>query len=133
MGLKMTLGKELNALAYEFKDAYWAITDLSYDTKACYFRLRAYPNREAKLAHLTQVPVSYLPFGCAVSPVVNCVLYNWDAIFEIASVFPTGIPLDENQQKTMVYNFIKAYSKKLNIFFEDVFEEDNVIPEEVVE
>ena len=128
MGLKMTLPKECNHLDYEFKDAYWAVTDLSYDTKNCFFRLRAYPSREAKINDLTPLAPTLLPIGTSAYPVINSCLYLWEAIIPVMSVFENGIPLDENQQKTMVYNFVKAYTR---LPFEDVFEDDNI--EEVVE
>lgn len=121
MGLKLTLTKGNNHLAYDFVDAYWAITDLSYDTANCYFRLRAYPSREAKLADLSPVPFSTLPVGGASYPVVNCSLYMWEASIPTAQIFPSGIPLDADEQKTVVYNFIKAYT---GLPYEDVFEEE---------
>lgn len=126
MGLKMTLPRECNHLGYTFEDAYWAISELSYDTKNCYFRLSAYPSREAKLINLSPLNPTTLPIGSSSYPVVNCSLYLWEAIIPIVDIFPDGIPLDENSQKTSIYNFIKDYMKKKNysIPFEDVFEEE---------
>ena len=122
MGLKLTLPKECNHLDYEFKDAYWSISELSYDTKNCLFRLSAYPTREAKLANLSPLAPTLLPVGSSAYPVVNCELYLWEAIIPVQSIFLNGIPLDENEQKTSIYKFIKAYTR---LPFEDVFEDDN--------
>jgi hypothetical protein len=122
MGLKMTLAKENNHLNYDFINAYWSISELSYDTQNCYFRLKAYPSREAKLSDLSPLATPTLPMGGASYPVVNCSLYLWEAIIPIVNIFPDGIPLDENEQKTAIYKFIKEYTE---LPFEDVFEEDN--------
>lgn len=129
MGLKMTLPSGLNHMACEFIDAYWSIMDLGYDTKSCYFRLRAYPSRDAKLLNLSPVVNEpKLPVGSPSRPVVDCVLYNWEASFPIADIFHEGIPLDANEQKTAIYNHIKAYT---GLPFEDVFEEPQLT--EIVE
>lgn len=122
MGLKMTLPKECNHMNYTFENAYWSILDLSYDTKTCFFRLKAYPSREAKLSDLAPLNPTILPIGSSSYPLVNSSLYLWEGIFSINDIFPTGIPLDENQQKTAIYKFIKEYTE---LPFEDVFEEDN--------
>ena len=97
MGLQMTLEARYNHMATDFIDAYWKITTLTYDTDYAYFYLKAYPSRESS------------------------VLYQWGGIVSIQTVFPTGIPLDSNQQKSAVYNWIKAYTK---LPFTDVFEEE---------
>lgn len=121
MGLKMTLSRECNHLGYTFEDAYWAISELSYDTKNCLFRLSAYPSREAKLSDLSPLHPTILPIGSSSYPVVNCSLYMWEAIIPTVNIFPDGIPLDENEQKTRIYTFIKQYTE---LPFEDVFEEE---------
>ena len=120
MGLRKTLTKENNHLNFDFTNAYWAISDLSYDTGSCYFRLKAYPSREAKIKDLSPVEKSTLSFGGASYPVVNSALYVWEGIFPIADIFPAGIPLDEDLQKKVIYNFIKKYTAEN---FTDVFEE----------
>lgn len=121
MGLRMTLAKENNHLGYTFEGAYWAISELSYDTKNCYFRLSAYPSRDAKLIDLSPLNPTTLPMGSSSYPVVNCSLYLWEAIIPIMDIFPDGIPLNENEQKTRIYKFIKWYTE---LPFEDVFEEE---------
>ena len=119
MALQLTLPKECNNLYYEFEDAYWYISELGYDTQNCYFMLVAYPNREVRLIDGQLLPSNPLPIGGLTSNAVKGDLYRWRGIFPIADIFPTGIPLDVNQQKTAVYNFIKAYTK---LPFEDVYE-----------
>lgn len=119
MGLQLTLSKDDNCLKYEFIDAYWAVMDLSYDTNYCYFRLKAYPSREAKLQELTPLPHPSLPMGTQSQPLVKSELYVWEGIFLISDIFPNGIPLDSDQQKTAVYNFIKNYTE---LPWADVFE-----------
>lgn len=119
MGLQLTLSETNNSLKYEFKDAYWAVMDLSYDTSAVYFRLKAYPSRDSKIAQLTDLPAPTLPVGSQSHPVVSSELYIWEGIFPIVDIFPNGIPISSDEQKTMVYNFIKAYTK---LPFEDVYE-----------
>lgn len=122
MGLQLTLSSSNNHLNYEFKDAYWAISDIRYDTKNCFFKLKAYPSRDAKLQQLSLLPKSSLPVGSAVRTAIDCVLYGWEGIFPIEDMFPSGIPLDENAQKTRIYNVIKYYTE---LPFMDVFEEES--------
>ena len=119
MALQFTLPKECNNLYYEFVNAYWYIDDISYDTVNCYFNLLVFPNREVRLANGNLLPQNPLPIGGVPYNVVKGDIYKWKGIFPIADIFPTGIPLDVNQQKTAVYNFIKAYTK---LPFEDVYE-----------
>lgn len=119
MGLKMTLSKEKNCLYHDFVDAYWAISEVGYSTNACEFLLQAYPSRDAKLMHNVPLEDPSIGYGAPVKEVVDSVLYIWNGIFPIVDIFPQGIPLDENAQKTAIYNFIKAYTK---LPFEDVIE-----------
>lgn len=124
MGLSLTLSKENNHLAHEFVNAYWSIHDLSYDTQTCFFRLRAYPSREAKKNNMAEMAESTLAIGAQSYPVVNSCIYLWEGIFPIADIFPAGIPLDGDLQKKVLYNFIKKYTAdKFNIHFADVLEE----------
>lgn len=39
----------------------------------------------------------------------------------IKDIFPDGIPLDADKQKTAIYNWVKVYT---GLPFEDVFEEE---------
>lgn len=121
MGLEMTLPKECNHLGYTFDNAYWAISELGYDPKNCLFRLSAYPSREAKLSDLTPLTPRILPIGSSSYPVIKGALYLWEAVIPTVDIFPDGIPLDEDSQKTEIYNFIKAYT---NLPFVDVLEEE---------
>ena len=125
MGLKMTLPRECNNLQYEFKDAYWSITEIAYDTEFCYFVLACYPSREHKLIHGESMPEPVLPIGGVISNIIQTELYRWKGTFAITDIFPEYIPLDSNKQKTTIYNFIKAFTARLYINFEDVFEDDN--------
>ena len=120
MGLSLTLTKEQNTLYHDFENAYWAINDLSYDTTSCYFRLNAYPSREAKLKNLTTLENPTIGFGSSGSKVVNSILYTWEVQLAISDIFPNGIPLDSDEQKTTIYEWIKTYTK---LPFEDVLEE----------
>lgn len=121
MGLQFTLPKECNNLYFDFEDAYWYLSELGYDTENCYFLLVAYPNREARLAQGTLLPRNPLPIGGVSSISVKADIYRWRGIFPTVDIFPNGIPLDANEQKTVVYNFIKAYT---GLPYEDVFEEE---------
>lgn len=120
MGLRLTLKKEDNLLYNEFTDAYWKINDLRYSTDNTVFELCCFPSREASKKNLSSVPSSSLPVGGAVGPVYNTKLYTWLAAFNTRDIFPQGIPLDSNEQKSTIYEFIKSYTE---LPFEDVFEE----------
>lgn len=118
MGLQMTLAKEKNSLHYDFMDAYWSIDNITYSTSVCAFDLHAYPTREAKLAYGTTHENPSIGYGGS-NPFVNSILYTWSGEFAIKDLFPGGIPLDENSQKTTIYNFIKRYT---GLPFTDVIE-----------
>lgn len=124
MGLKMTLPRECNNIYTEFKDAYWALSEIAYDMDNCYFVLSAYPSREVKLLNGSMLPESPLPIGGVVSNIVKAELYRWKGTFDIQNIFPEYIPLNADVQKTMIYNFIKGYTR---LPFEDVFEDDNIL------
>lgn len=118
MGLCLTLNKEKNKMHYDFIDAYWSVDNISYSTSVCLFDLNAYPTRDAKLANRTFHEDPSIGYGGS-DPYVDCILYTWNGVFAITDIFPNGIPLDENSQKTAIYNFVKAYT---GLPFEDVFE-----------
>lgn len=118
MGLQMTLAKDKNSLHHDFIDAYWCIENISYTTAICDFDLRAYPSRDAKLAYGTMHGNPSVGFGGS-DPFVNSVLYRWNGQFSTRDLFPNGIPLDEDTQKTVLYNFVKRYT---GLPFVDVFE-----------
>lgn len=119
MGLQLRLPKESNNLYFDFDNAYWYLTELGYDTDNCYFCLTAFPTREIRLAQGTLLPENPLPIGGVASNCVKADIYRWRGIFPTADIFPNGIPLDSNVQKTYVYNFIKAYT---GLPWADVFE-----------
>lgn len=120
MGLQMTLEAKYNHMATDFIDAYWKITTLTYDTDYAYFYLKAYPSRESSKKEGDFIE-DRLSIGGSEYTNFRPVLYQWGGIVSIQTVFPTGIPLDSNQQKSAVYNWIKAYTK---LPFQDVFEEE---------
>jgi len=120
MGLLMTLQKDKNHMATEFANAYWSITDLGYDIETLHFRLDCVPSREAKLLAGTQIENRTVNgFGICQS-IYRPELYSWSPTFNIAEVFPDGIPLGRDAQLTQIYNFIKSYT---GLPFEDVFED----------
>lgn len=120
MGLKLTLGKENNRLYHTFTDAYWAIDGLNYTTTVIRFTLNCYPSREAKYKHNSQMSESMLSIGSASPLIYFTILYSWDTYVNITDIFPSGIPLSEDEQKTAIYNWIKSYT---GLPFEDVLEE----------
>lgn len=120
MGLQLTLDKEKNQFYYTFVDAYWCVKEIAYSTEDMYARLVCYPNRESSHKQGTVVP-SALSVGGSYLPVVDSAIYHWQFTAKIVDVFPNGIPLNENEQKTAIYNWVKAYT---GIPFEDVLEEE---------
>ena len=120
MGLLLDLPKEKNTMYYDFDNAYWVIENLSYDTTACGFELNAYPTREAHQMENTILKNNSIGFGSCGSNVVNGLLYAWNVELAIIDVFPTGIPLSPDEQKTAIYEWIKNYTK---LPFIDVIEE----------
>ena len=119
MGLKLTLPKETNRLYNDFIDAYWRIDEIQYGTSEFLFILCCYPSREASQKKGTNVAEN-MGFGGA-DGTIQPELYRWEGIFRIETVFPSGIPLSANAQKTAIYNWIKTYT---NLPFQDVFEEE---------
>lgn len=116
MGLRYTLTKEQNRMCMDIA-AYWHITNLSYTTDLVNFCLVAYPTRDC--AERESLPVeSRLSFGSPYSP-IECELYRWQTSVNIREIFPSGIPLDANEQKTAIYNWVKAYT---GLPWEDVYE-----------
>lgn len=119
MALQMNLPKDKNQMYFEFPNAYWVIEDLNYTTTAVVFRLNVYPTRESKLMqnHVLENP-SVGVGGCL--NVISSRLYTWQAVTEISTIFPSGIPLSEDEQKTAIYNWIKSYT---GLPFKDVLED----------
>jgi hypothetical protein len=127
MGLKMTLSADNNHMHFDFVDAYWAVEDIMYSTTDMTFYLYAYPSRDAKLAYLQpgvqQIvidPETDGKLGGPPSDVYNPRLYCWQGASAISDIFPDGIPVDADAQKTAIYRFIKAYTL---LPFEDVLEQ----------
>ena len=120
MGLKLTLTKENNRLYHDFVDAYWSVDGITYSTKTVSFVLNCYPSREAKYKHNGAMETSTLPIGSASPNVFFTVLYSWETYAMITDIFPDGIPLSEDEQKTAIYEWVKSYT---GLGFEDVMEE----------
>ncbi len=121
MGLKLTLSKENNRLYYDFIDAYWSVDAITYTTKTVSFTLNCYPSREAKYKHNANMGTSTLPVGSASPEVYFTILYSWETYAMITDIFPEGIPLSEDEQKTAIYEWVKTYT---GLPFEDVLEDD---------
>lgn len=120
MGLLLPLSKTKNTMYYDFDQAYWAINDLMYSETACGFTLNAYPSREAKLMNNTILDNPTIGFGSSGTNVVDSILYTWNIQVAILEIFPSGIPLNPDEQKTAIYNWIKDFT---GLPFEDVLEE----------
>ena len=120
MGLQMTLTKEHNKIYYDFQNAYWAITDLVHNTDSVSFLLEAFPTRDSKLKDRSPMEDTGIGQGFGTGgSMVRSSLYEWRGIFEIADIFPNGIPIGRDAQYTAVYNFIKQYT---GLPFTDVLE-----------
>lgn len=120
MGLMMTLPKEKNGLYTGFPDAYWCVRNITYSTDEVGGELLCYPSREASQMQGQRLETPYMQVGGPYNDYVNAVLYNWQFMARIRDIFPDGIPLDADQQKTAIYNWVKAYT---GLPFQDVFEE----------
>jgi len=111
MGLELALKKNQNHFYVDFNNAYWYLKDIQYGTELGIFTLAAYPNQEAKSKFMTEVEIKSNGYGSCTYPVVNNEIYSWTSEFRIRDVFPNGIPLNVNEQKTALYNFIKSYTQ----------------------
>ena len=120
MGLKLTLSVENSYVGAEFVDAYWRIDNLNYTTTDVWANLVCYPSRDASKFNAIEIPGPTIPVGTPVRRIYDTALYKWNAVTPIANIFPEGIPLDEDTQKTAVYNWIKSYT---GLPFKDVFED----------
>lgn len=123
MGLKLTLPKTANSIGADFVDAYWVIQDMRYEmqgsTLLVVFWLNCYATREA--SKLTGQPVQGLPIGRPILAVYDGKLYEFTGVYNAADLFPSGIPVSFDEQKTVIYNWIKAHT---DLPFEDVLEEE---------
>ena len=121
MGLQLSISKNDNDLYADFENAYWAIEDISYSTAYGYAELYAYASRDAKYKNGEAIKDYSFSFGGAVSPVYNTRIYRWSLTFPLSTVFPDGISLSENEQKTAIYEYVKSYT---GLAFTDVLEDD---------
>ena len=131
MGLKLTLNKENNDFYFDFVNAYWSIDHIDYTPNKCNFTLIAYPSREAKKAYgelvqslMISQEQDQTTIGYSIhSSTINAGIYKWNASFDLSDIFSDNIPLNPNEQKTILYNFVKSYT---GLPFEDVFETSQV-------
>lgn len=120
MGLQMTLPKDKNGMYFDFVNAYWKVIEISYTTDRICVEVACYPSRECSKAEGMILENPSFDYGGPVNNHVFSKLYSFAFIVEIKDIFPSGIPLDVNQQKTAIYNFVKSYT---GLPFENVFEE----------
>lgn len=123
MGLQMNLSKENNILYQDFANAYWKIHNIGYTQETGWADLSAYPSRESSQEAGKMLQKPTLQVGGPIYPTYNPELYRWHLEFQLAEVFPNGIPIDINSQKTAIYIYAKKYS---NLPFADVFEPENL-------
>ena len=122
MGLSMTLAKTQNHMYEDYIDAYWVIENISYTTEMVAGHLICYPSRDcSKKNGLSVENWQQIPFGGPSFDTYKNDLWTWAFMARIETVFPSGIPLSANAQKTAIYNWIKTYT---NLPFQDVFEEE---------
>lgn len=122
MGLQLTLPKTANSIGDDFIDAYWVIQELRYETQDgnlyAVFWLNCYCDRNA--SKLTGQPVQGLEIGRPMSAVYDGKLYEYLGLVKANEIFPNGIPISSDDQKTVIYNWIK---ESTGLPFEDVLEE----------
>lgn len=119
MALSLDLNKKDNHMYVDFKDAYWVIKEIAYNPELASFRLVCYPSREASKMYLVE-PSSTFSYGGMTQPTYEPSLRVWECVVNIKEIFPKGIPLGINTQKTAIYKWIKDYT---GLPFKDIFEE----------
>ena len=120
MGLEYTLGAEQNHVGIEFKNAYWVVKDIKFMAGNAVGTLECFPNRElSKLEGQRLTGWESIPVGGPTYQFHRARLWAWEFMFPLREAFPDGIPIDEDAQKTAIYNWIKANT---GIGFRDVFE-----------
>ena len=120
MGLSMTLTKTQNHMYEDYLEAYWVITDIGYSTDMVSGNLVCYPSRECSKKNGTDVTDwQSISFGSPTFTTYKCDLWHWTFMERIEVIFPNGIPLSVDAQKSAIYNWIKDYTK---LPFKDVFE-----------
>jgi hypothetical protein len=113
MGLSFDLRKEDNHLYCGFASAYWSIDGIAFYTTTgnitmVRFDFNAYASRDAKLLRSTAI-APLLQFGGPCSTVVDPLLYQWCGEFDAGAIFPNGIPTPVDEQKIVLYAFVKSY------------------------
>lgn len=126
MALQLTVHKQDTPCYSDFENAYWVIPDdsIGIGLTQVGFTLSAYPSREAYKKEMSdwKRENSEFSFGSVSgSGLYKPEIYHWEAIFNIESVFPNGIPGGREAVKTELYNFVKEYLNQYD--WEDIFEE----------
>lgn len=123
MALSLTLEAKENVLYKKFDNAYWCVENIAFGSadNIMYvnFELNTYPSRDAKYKNLQPLEPSELPIGGAIGIAYSPLIHTWQATFKVSDVFKSGIPLEESEQKRILYYFVKEYTK---LPFEDVLE-----------
>ena len=122
MGLKYSLKSDQNHICLDFIDAYWVIEEIKYINNNAIGILRCFPSREiSKKEGCRYTGWETIKIGGPAFQYVKACLWEWEFMFPVEEVFPYGIPISEDEQKTAIYNWIKDYT---GIPFEDVYEEE---------
>lgn len=122
MGLKYSLNSDQNHIGIDFIDAYWVIEEIKYINNNAIGVLRCFPSREiSKKEGYRYTGWETIKIGGPAFQYVKACLWEWEFMFPVEEVFPYGIPISEDEQKTAIYNWIKDYTK---LPFEDVYEEE---------
>lgn len=120
MALSMTLSKTQNHMYEDYHDAYWVIENIHYNLDFVAGYLRCYPTRDCSKKNGQMVEEwTQIPFGGPAFSSYNNMLWSWEFMSRITDVFPNGIPISSDEQKTAIYNWIKEYT---GLPFEDVLE-----------
>lgn len=117
MGLKLSITKDKNHLHYDFPEAYWKVDEFSISNGYVGGVLVAYPNKESR--DNCNTDVGQIQIGGPVQHTVDPKIYEWVFSVGLSQVFGSSIPVDVDDQKTAIYNWIKGYT---GLPFEDVFE-----------
>lgn len=120
MGLSLSLSRDQNHIGIDFPNAYWHLESIQFASGLVAGELVCYPTRDVSTRYGTTLSgMDVLPFGGPSYNHVYAALWSWHFSFPVADAFPNGIPLDEDAQKTAIYNWIK---RNAGVTFRDVFE-----------
>lgn len=136
MGFLINLPKKSNHMYTDYPNAYWYLDNIRtiYEdgVQQVLYDVSAFPSREVKNNEGLWL-VSAYPFGYPTKSQVDSCLYRFTDKHLAAEIFPIGMPSDLNEVKSILYNHFKTFLDSLGVAYADVFEDDNIIPEEIVE